>query len=71
MKNIGIDIILPWEAGLGLAIVGLTIIILGVKQSQKEIDDFDNIPIFKPTTKILFGTILVIFGLVQLLPLLS
>ena len=61
MKNIGIDIIFPWEVGLGLAVVGVTIIIIGVKQSRKEIDDFDKIPLFKPTTKLLFGTVLVIF----------
>lgn len=71
MKNIGIDIIFPWEVGLGLAVVGVTIIIIGVKQSRKEIDDFDKIPLFKPTTKLLFGTVLVIFGLIQLLQLLN
>ena len=71
MKNIGIDIIFPWEVGLGLAAVGVTIIIIGVKQSRKEIDDFDKIPLFKPTTKLLFGTVLVIFGLIQLLQLLN
>ena len=71
MKNIGIDIIFPWEVGLGLAAVGVTIIIIGVNQSKKEVDDFDKIPLFKPTTKLLFGTVLVIFGLIQLLQLLS
>jgi len=71
MKNIGIDIIFPWEVGLGLAVVGVTIIIIGVKESKKEIDDFDKIPLFKPTTKLLFGTVLVIFGLIQLLQLLN
>jgi len=71
MKNIGIDIIFPWEVGLGLAIIGVIIIIIGIKQSKNQIDDFDKIPFFKPTTKILFGGVLVIFGLIQLLPLLS
>jgi len=71
MKNIGIDIIFPWEVGLGLAIIGVIIIIIGIKQSKNQIDDFDKIPFFKPTTKILFGGVLVIFGFIQLLPLLS
>ena len=71
MKNIGIDIIFPWEVGLGLAIIGLIMIIIGIKQSKNQIDDFDKIPFFKPTTKILFGSVLVIFGFIQLLPLLS
>ena len=71
MKNIGIDIIFPWEVGLVLAVIGVIIIIIGVKKSKKEIDDFDKIPFFKPTTKILFGSVLVIFGFIQLLPLLN
>ena len=71
MKNIGIDIIFPWEVGLVLAVIGVIIIIIGVKQSKKEIDDFDKIPLVKPTTKILFGAVLVIFGLIQLIQLLN
>ena len=71
MKSVGIDIIFPWEIGLVLVIVGLIIIIIGVKQSKKEIDHFENFPLFKPTTKILFGGVLIIFGLIQLLPLLK
>ena len=71
MKNIGIDIVFPWEVGLGLAVLGVIIIIIGVKQSKIQTDDFDKIPFFKPTTKILFGGVLVVFGLIQLLPLLS
>tara|TARA_A200000113_G_C8765179_1_gene322422 strand:+ start:302 stop:517 length:216 start_codon:yes stop_codon:yes gene_type:complete len=71
MKSVGIDIIFPWELGLVLVIVGLIIVIIGVKQSKKEIDHFENFPLFKPTTKILFGGVLIIFGLIQLLPLLK
>ena len=69
MKNIGIDIIFPWEIGLALFVIGLLLVILGVRQSKKPIDDFDKIPLFKPTTKILFGSVMVIFGLIQLLQL--
>ena len=70
-KSLGIDIIFPWEVGLVLVIVGLIIVIIGVKQSKKEINDFDNIPLFKPTTKLLFGGVFIIFGLIQLLQLLN
>ena len=70
-KSLGIDIIFPWEVGLVLVIVGLIIVIIGVKQSKKEINDFDNIPLSKPTTKLLFGGVFIIFGLIQLLQLLN
>jgi hypothetical protein len=71
MKSLNIDVIFPWEVGLVLAIMGLIFIIIGVRQSKKEIDDFDKIPLTKPTTKILLGSFLCIFGLIQMLPLLS
>jgi len=71
MKSIGIDIIFPWEIGLILVVVGLIIVLVGVKQSKKEIDNFEDFPLFKPTTKILLGGVLIIIGLIQLLPLLK
>jgi len=71
MKSFNLDIILPWEAGLVIVIIGLILIIIGVRQSKKEIDDLDNIPITKPTTKIFFGSFLCIFGIIQILPLIS
>lgn len=71
MKSVGVDIIFPWEIGLVLAIVGLIIVMIGLKQSKREIDNFDTFPLFKPTTKILFGGVLIIIGLIQLLPLLK
>ena len=70
MKSIGVDIIVPWEIGLLLVIVGLIIVIIGVKQSKKEIN-FDKIPFFKSTTKILFGSFFIILGYIQMLPLLK
>ncbi len=71
MKSFNIDIIFPWEVGLGLVIFGIILIILGVKQSKSEEDDFVNIPFIKPTTKIFFGGISLIFGGIQMLPLLK
>lgn len=70
MKSLNIDIMFPWEFGVVFVVVGLILIILGTKQSKKEFD-IDELPITKPTTKILFGSFLIIFGLIQLLPLLK
>jgi len=70
-KSLGIDIIFPWEIGLLLIVIGVIVIIIGIKQSKKEIDNFENFPLFKPTTKILFGGVSIIIGLIQLLPLLK
>tara|TARA_B100000963_G_scaffold356531_1_gene376804 strand:+ start:919 stop:1134 length:216 start_codon:yes stop_codon:yes gene_type:complete len=71
MKSLNIDIIFPWEIGLGLVVFGFILIIIGVKQSKRKVDDFNKIPLTKPTTKIFFGSVLCIFGVVQLLPLLK
>ena len=70
MKSLNIDIMFPWEFGVVFVFAGLILIILGTKQSKKEFD-IDKIPITKPTTKILFGSFLCLFGLIQLLPLLK
>jgi hypothetical protein len=71
MKSLNIDVIFPWEVGLVLVITGLIFIIIGVRQSKKEIDDFDKIPLTKPTTKILLGSFLCLFGCIQMLPLIN
>jgi len=71
MKSLNIDIIFPWELGLVIVVCSLIIIISGVIQSKKKIDDFDKIPIIKPTTKIFFGSVFCMFGLIQMLPLLK
>ena len=71
MKSLKIDIIFPWEIGLIIVFFSLMLIFIGVRQGRNKNDDFDNIPLIKPTTKILFGTAFLIFGLIQLLPLLK
>lgn len=71
MRSLNIDIIFPWEVGLVFVFLGFILIFLGIKQSKKEMDDFDKIPFTKPTTKILFGGIMLLFGLIQMLPLLK
>ena len=71
MKSLNIDVIFPWEIGLIIVFFSLMLIFMGVRQGRNKNDDFDNIPLIKPTTKILFGTAFLIFGLIQLLPLLK
>ena len=71
MKSLNIDIVFPWEIGLIVVVGSLIMIISGVIQSKKKVDDFDNIPFIKPTAKIFFGSVFFIFGLIQMLPLLK
>ena len=71
MKSLNIDIIIPWEFGLAIVTFSLILIIFGVKQSKKEVDDFDKVPLVKPTSKIFFGAIFCLFGFIQMLPLIK
>tara|TARA_B100000242_G_C42804706_1_gene374197 strand:- start:320 stop:535 length:216 start_codon:yes stop_codon:yes gene_type:complete len=71
MKSFNIDIIFPWEVGMGLVVFGLFLIMFGIKQSKKSKDDFINIPLIKPTTKIFLGGVFLIFGGIQMLSLLK
>ena len=59
------------EYGLIIFLVGLFLVIYGVRQDKKKDDDFTKVPITKPTTKIMFGSITMIFGAIQMLPLIS
>ena len=70
-KSLNIDVIFPWEIGLVIVVIGIFSILLGLRQSKKKMEDFDNIPLIKSTTKIFFGAVLLIFGLIQLLPLIK
>ena len=70
MKSLNIDVIIPWEIGLVIIFLGFIILFLGSYQSKKEID-INNLPLTKPTTKILFGFFLILFGSIQLIPLLK
>ena len=71
MKSLNIDIIIPWEFGLAIVTFSLILIFFGVTQSKKAVDDFDKVPLIKPTTKILFGSVFCIFGFIQILPLIK
>jgi len=69
-KSLNIDIIFPWEVGLILFIIGFLVIVIGIRQSKRQFD-FDEYPFIKPTTKMIFGTFVLIFGAIQMLPLLK
>ena len=71
MKSFNIDIIFPWEIGSGFVVFGLFLIMFGIKQSKRSKDDFINIPLIKPTTKIFLGGVFLIFGGIQMLSLLK
>lgn len=71
MKSLNIDIVFPWEIGLVIVVSSIVLIITGVIQSKRKLDDFDKLPITKPTTKIFFGSVFCMFGLIQMLPLLK
>ena len=71
MKSLNIDIVFPWEVGLVIVLLGIVIILIGIKQSKKPFDDLDRYPITKPTTKIFIGSVALLFGSIQLLPLLK
>ena len=62
---------MSWEYGLAIFLFGLFLIIYGVRQDNKKDDDFTKVPLIKPTTKIMFGGIMMIFGAIQMLPLIK
>jgi len=71
MKSLRIDVVMSWEYGLIIIFIGLSLIIFGVIQGKNKNEDFTKIPFIKPTTKLLFGTFITIFGFIQLLPLIK
>ena len=71
MKGLKVDAIVPWEVGIIIVLVGIVLIFMGNSQSKKKDLDIDKIPFTKPTTKILFGSALILIGLIQLFPLLK
>ena len=71
MKSLRIDVVMSWEYGLIILLIGISLIIFGVIQGKKQNEDFTRIPFIKPTTKLVFGTFIIIFGFIQLLPLIK
>ncbi len=68
-KSLGINIMFPWEIGLIIVIIGIILLYVGYKQGKKKVIDIDKLPLTRPTTKLVSGTILIVFGAVQLFPL--
>ena len=71
MKSLRIDVVMSWEYGLIIFIIGLLLVIYGIRQDKNKDDDFTKVPITKPTTKIMFGGVIIIFGAIQMLPLIK
>ena len=70
-KSLGIDILFPWEIGVVIIIIGIVLIYIGYKQGKKKDIDIDNLPLTRSTTKLVSGTFLIVFGAIQLFPLLG
>jgi len=71
MKGLKVDAIVPWEVGIIIVLIGIVLMFMGNSQSKKKDLDIDKIPVTKPTTKILFGSALILIGIIQLFPLLK
>ena len=69
-KSLGIDIMFPWEVGMIFIILGIILVYFGYRQGKKKDIDINKLPLTRPTTKLISGTILIVFGAVQLFPLL-
>ena len=71
-RSLNIEIMMPWELGLVIIIFGIFLIILGYRQSKKGLyDDLDKLPLTKPTTKTLIGSVAILIGTIQLIPLIN
>ncbi len=71
MRSLGIDAILPWEIGILFILSGILLIYIGNRQSKKNDIDLNELPLIKPTTKIIFGGAIIFVGVIQLFPLLG
>ena len=69
-KSLNLDALVSPEIGFCILIFGLVLVVYGYKQTKKEFD-IEKLPIVKPTTKIIFGAFLMLFGFVQVLPILA
>ena len=66
-KSLNMDIIVSPEVGAIIILSGIILLVYGYKQGKKEFD-FDKIPLIKPVLKELIGVFLIIFGFIQILP---
>ena len=66
-KTLNMDIIVSPEVGAIIILSGIILVIYGYKQGKKEFD-IDKYPLIKPVLKELIGAFLIIFGAIQILP---
>ncbi len=60
--------IMPWEVGILIISLGVILIFVGIRQSKNKDVDFNNLPLIKPTTKLIFGSCFIFIGLFQIIP---
>ena len=60
--------VLPWEIGLLIIILGIIFISMGILQSKNKDIDLNNLPLTKPTTKLIFGSCFIFIGIFQIIP---
>lgn len=60
--------IMPWEVGLLIVSLGVILIFVGIRQSKNKDVDFNNLPLIKPTTKLIFGSCFIFIGIFQIIP---
>ena len=66
-KTLNMDIIVSPELGAIIILVGMILVVYGYKQGKKEFD-IDKIPLIRPVLKELIGAFLIIFGFIQIIP---
>ena len=59
---------MPWEVGLLVVSLGIILIFIGIRQSKNKDVDFNNLPLIKPTTKLIFGSCFIFIGIFQIIP---
>ena len=67
MISVNLDVVVSHYLGFIFLILGLFLVVYGFKQSKKEFD-MDNVPLIKPVLKEVLGAFLILFGLVQIIP---
>ncbi len=60
--------IMPWEIGLLIVVLGIIFIFMGILQSKNKDIDLNNLPLIKPTTKLIFGSCFIFVGIFQIIP---
>ena len=67
MVSVNLDVVSTHYLGFIFLILGLFLVVYGFKQNKKEFD-MDNVPFIKPVLKEVLGAFLILFGLVQIIP---